>query len=94
MIDFRTVMDKLSNGDFRVLIELYLNVTSTVKEFLYSNPKIALVLVAVLIVFAVISFIKKMIPLLIIGAVLILGLYFPEVLESNKKYILGFKSFQ
>ena len=43
MIDFRTVMDKLSNGDFRVLIELYLNVTSTVKEFLYSNPKTALV---------------------------------------------------
>ncbi|HFL0199568.1 TPA: hypothetical protein ACGX3B_000780 [Enterococcus faecium] len=84
MIDFRTVMDKLSNGDFRVLIELYLNVTSTVKEFLYSNPQIALVLVAVLIVFAVISFIKKMIPLLIIGAVLILGLYFPEVLDQIK----------
>ena len=84
MIDFRTVMDKLSNGDFRVLIELYLNVTSTVKEFLYSNPKTSLVLVAVLIVFAVISFIKKMIPLLIIGAVLILGLYFPEVLDQIK----------
>ena len=84
MIDFRTVMDKLSNGDFRVLIELYLNVTSTVKEFLYSNPNTALVLVAVLIVFAVISFIKKMIPLLIIGAVLILGLYFPEVLDQIK----------
>ncbi|HAQ5843632.1 TPA: hypothetical protein IX096_001557 [Enterococcus faecium] len=84
MIDFRTVMDKLSNGDFRVLIELYLNVTSTVKEFLYSNPKTALVLVAVLIVFAGISFIKKMIPLLIIGAVLILGLYFPEVLDQIK----------
>ncbi|HAQ4033188.1 hypothetical protein ACJK6Q_15705 (plasmid) [Enterococcus faecium] len=82
MTDFKTIMDKLSNGDFRVLIELYLNVTSMVKEFLYSNPKIALFVVAVLIVFAVISFIKKMIPLLIIGAVLVLGLYFPEVLEQ------------
>ena len=82
MTDFKTIMDKLSNGDFRVLIELYLNVTSMVKEFLYSNPKIALFVVAVLIVFAVFSFIKKMIPLLIIGAVLVLGLYFPEVLEQ------------
>ncbi len=26
MIDFRTVMDKLSNGDFRVLIELRVSV--------------------------------------------------------------------
>lgn len=82
MTDFKTIMDKLSNGDFRVLIELYLNVTSIVKEFLYSNPKIALLIVVVLIVLAAISFIKKMIPLLIIGAVLILGLYFPEVLDQ------------
>ncbi|EMW5885857.1 hypothetical protein [Enterococcus sp. HMSC076E04] len=82
MTDFKTIMDKLSNGDFRVLIELYLNVTSMVKEFLYSNPKIALLIVVVLIVLAAISFIKKMIPLLIIGAVLILGLYFPEVLDQ------------
>ena len=82
MTDFKTIMDKLSNGDFRVLIELYLNVTSIVKEFLYSNPKIALLIVVVLIVLAAISFIKKMIPLLIIGAVLILGLYLPEVLDQ------------
>lgn len=59
-----------------------INVTSIVKEFLYSNPKIALLIVVVLIVLAAISFIKKMIPLLIIGAVLILGLYFPEVLDQ------------
>ena len=82
MTDFKTIMDKLSNGDFRVLIELYLNVTSMVKEFLYTNPEIALLIVVVLIVLAAISFIKKMIPLLIIGAVLILGLYFPEVLDQ------------
>lgn len=87
MTQVKYFFNELNAKNFHVLIELYFNIINGIKDFIFSDYKITLIVVGVLIAGTVISFLKRLIPLLIIGGMLILALFSPELIEQAKNMI-------
>ena len=53
-----------------------------IREFVFSDPKITVILISLLIIGTIYSFVKRIVPLLILGAVLIIIFLLPELIDK------------
>lgn len=81
-MNVKNIFNNLSSGGFSYLIEIYFNVTSMIREFIYSDPKITVIIISLLIISTIYSFVKRIVPLLILGAVLIVIFLLPELIDK------------
>lgn len=85
MTQFKYFINELSEGNFNVLIDLYVSITSVVKNFIFSDPKITLVFIVFSTFGVIFSFVRRLFLILITGGALVIVLFFPEIAEQASK---------